>query len=268
MEAHLTSGGEDVLIDGLRFQPPSNLSNYVVSCRSVQYYGESGNRHDPVSSRVIRFRLADTGFLESSSCRLALTVTNQHTANLTPIATAGSLFRRVRLFAASQLVEDLTEYATMNTLQQRLLPPARRVNDSIEGHPLTATGYQDDFLIIQPNASRRLIMPLNLGVLSQQRWLPLHLISGGLVLEYELEDFGCAFAETGPYIITDVHMLANLHEIDSSLANSYAAHVLRGDRYTYTTAQLSARAIWFLAVASPLTSCAGSLVCGSCTCVL
>ena len=48
------------------------------------------------------------------------------------------------------------------------------------------------------------------------------------MVELELEDFGCAFAETGPYIITDVHLLANLHEIDSSLANSYASHVLRG----------------------------------------
>ena len=123
METHLTSGGEDVLIDGLRFQPPSSTSNYVVSCRQGQYLGESGNRHDPASSRVIRFRLADTGFLESSSCRLALTVTNLHTANLTPIATAGSLFRRVRLFAASQLVEDITEYSVMNTLQQRLPLP-------------------------------------------------------------------------------------------------------------------------------------------------
>ena len=140
MEAHLTSGGEDVLIDGLRFQPHSNTANYCIANRQVQYFAESGNRFDPVSSRVIRFRLADTGFLESSSCRLALTVTNQHTANLTPIATAGSLFRRVRLFAASQLVEDITEYAVQNTLMQRLLPPARRVNDSIEGHPLTATG--------------------------------------------------------------------------------------------------------------------------------
>ena len=71
--------------------------------------------------------------------RLRLTVTNQHNANLTPVAQAGSLFRRFRLFAASQLVEDITEYATQNTLTQRLLPAARRLNDSIEAHPLTAT---------------------------------------------------------------------------------------------------------------------------------
>ena len=47
-------------------------------------------------------------------------------------------------------------------------------------------------------------------------------------MELELEDYGVAFAETTPFIVTDTHLLGNLHEIDSSLANSYASHVLRG----------------------------------------
>ena len=171
MEAHLTAGGEDQLIEGLRFQPPGNTANFCVANRSVAFFAESGNKFDPVSSRVIRFRLADTGFLESASVRLRLTVTNTHTANLTPCAQAGSLFRRVRLFAASQLVEDVTEYATMHTLTQRLLPTTRRLNDNIEAHPLTATAYSEDYGTITPNASRRLIMPINCGVLNQPKWL-------------------------------------------------------------------------------------------------
>ena len=111
-------------------------------------------------------------------------------------------------------MDDVTEYATQNTIMQRLLPSARRMNDSVEGHPLTATGYQDDYLVIPANASRRLIMPINCGVLNQAKWLPLHLISGGLVVELELGDLGDAFAEATPFIITDTHLMANLHEID------------------------------------------------------
>ena len=214
MEAHLTTGATDQLIEGLRFQPPRNTANYCIANRPVQYFAESGNRFDPVSSRVIRFRLADTGFLESSSVRLRLTVTNQHVAPLTPCAQAGALFRRVRIFAASQLVEDITEYATQNTIVQRLLPAARRLNDSLEAHPLTATGYQDDYAVLYPNKLRRLIMPINSGVFNQAKWLPLHLTSGGLVVEMELDDYGVALVETGPFIITDVSLLANLHEID------------------------------------------------------
>ena len=55
MEAILTSGGEDHLIEGLSFKPPSNTANYVLETRQVTYQAESGNRFDPVSSRVIVF---------------------------------------------------------------------------------------------------------------------------------------------------------------------------------------------------------------------
>ena len=76
MEAIITSGAEDHLIEGLSFKPPSNTANYVLETRQVTYQAESGNRFDPVSSRVIRFRLVDHGFLEASSVKLALTLQN------------------------------------------------------------------------------------------------------------------------------------------------------------------------------------------------
>ena len=58
----------------------------------------------------------------------------------------------------------------------------------------------------------------------------MHLISGGLILEFELDDADTAFNETGvSYEITDVKLLATLHTIDSALANSYASHVLKGN---------------------------------------
>ena len=69
MATILTSGAEDHLIEGLSFKPPSATANYVLETRQVTYQAESGNRFDPVSSRVIRFRLADHGFLEASSVK-------------------------------------------------------------------------------------------------------------------------------------------------------------------------------------------------------
>ena len=107
MEAILTSGGEDHLIEGLSFRPPSETANYVLETRQVTYQAESGNRFDPASSRVIiRFRLADHGFLEASSVKLALTLQNTGDATITPVGQLVSLFRRARLFASSQLIED------------------------------------------------------------------------------------------------------------------------------------------------------------------
>ena len=104
MEAIITSGSEDHLIEGLSFRPPNNTANYVLETRQVTYQAESGNRFDPVSSRVIRFRLADHGFLEASNVKLALALQNKGDQTITPIGQLMSLFRRARLFAASQLI--------------------------------------------------------------------------------------------------------------------------------------------------------------------
>ena len=120
MEAILTSGAEDHLIEGLSFKPPSATANYVLETRQVTYQAESGNRFDPVSSRVIRFRLADHGFLEASSVKFALTLQNQGDQPITPCGQLMSLFRRTRLFASSQLVEDRIELATETAITDRL----------------------------------------------------------------------------------------------------------------------------------------------------
>ena len=58
----------------------------------------------------------------------------------------------------------------------------------------------------------------------------MHLVSGGIILEFELDDADTAFNESGvSYEITDVKIFATLHTIDSALANSYASHVLKGN---------------------------------------
>ena len=49
------------------------------------------------------------------------------------------------------------------------------------------------------------------------------------MIELDLDDADTAFVQSNTdWQITDVALLANVHEIDSSLANTYAQHVLRG----------------------------------------
>ena len=86
MEAHLTGAASDKLLEGLNFSPPSNTASYVNSSRYVQYFAESGNVFDSLSSKVIRFRVADQGFLESASLRLRFTIVNLKAEALTPCA--------------------------------------------------------------------------------------------------------------------------------------------------------------------------------------
>ena len=229
MEAILTSGAEDHLIEGLSFKPPSATANYVLETRYVTYMVESSNRFDPVSSRVIRFRLADHGFLESSSVKLALTLQNKGDQTITPCGQTMSLFRRARLFASSQLVEDRVELASETAITDRLKDGLRRMNDSIEQHPHDAFNA-NTYGALGAGKSRRLISPTPFGTLNQEKWIPMHLLSGGLILEFELDDADVAFDESSvSFEITDVKLFATLHTIDSALANSYASHVLKGN---------------------------------------
>ena len=107
-----------------------------------------------------------------------------------------------------------------------MLPLDRRVNNSIEANPMD---NNEVYMEIGNQASRKVITPLPFGTINQPSWLPVHLISGGLVLEFELDEKNAAFEEAAAnWILQDVSLLGTIHTIDSSLANSYASHVLKG----------------------------------------
>ena len=185
MEAHLTGASSDKLLEGLSFSPPNSTASYVTETKYSNFFAESGNTFDSLSSKVIRFRVADQGFLESASLRLRFTIVNLKNEALTPCASPMAMFRRARLFAASQLVEDLTLLPNQTTLRDRMLPMERRVNNSIEANPMD---NNEASMEIGSQASRRVIAPLPVGTVNQPSWLPMHLISGGMVIELELDE--------------------------------------------------------------------------------
>ena len=76
---------------------------------------------------------------EASSCNLGITLQNKGDQPITPCGQLMSLFRRARLFASSQLIEDRIELATESVITDRLKDNTRRVNDSISENPHTAT---------------------------------------------------------------------------------------------------------------------------------
>jgi hypothetical protein len=68
--------------------------------------------------------------------------------------------------------------------------------------------------------------------------MPLSLVSGGVVIEMELADVDQAFdssTNTPNWEIKDVSMLCSMHTVDSSLANSYAKHILGGNSINFHT---------------------------------
>ena len=122
----------------------------------MQLFAEAGNKFDPVSSRVIRFRLADHGFLESSSVKLAFTINNTKGQDMVPIGRAMSMFRRARLFASSQLIEDRVEVATDVALSYRMQDTNRRTNNSNEHHPFDVNNSRQ-YQVLLNGKSRRVM---------------------------------------------------------------------------------------------------------------
>ena len=239
MEAHLSTHTEDGLLDSLNFRPPGNSANYVIETRKVKFFAEASDRFS-TNSRVLRFRLVDQGFLEPASSRIEFTLNNKDSSNaLVPVAPPLAMFSRIRVFISGVQCENWDYVGETCVLMDRLKGAARRNNDSVESHFLTAGGYADTYQAIPASSSRSVLFSIPCGVTQMDKWMPLSLVSGGVVLECELSsDSGQAFdvsTNAANWDITDVSMLANLHTVDSSLANSYAKHILSGNSINYHT---------------------------------
>ena len=237
MEAHLSSTVEDGLLDSLNFKPSGNSAQYVLETRKVRFFAEASDRFGP-NSRVIRFRLVDQGYWEVASSRISFTLNNKDTSNaLVPISGPCGMFSRIRVFVAGIQVENLDYVGEICTLTDRLKSADRRQNDSVEHHLLTS-GTGDTYMSIPASGSRKVLFQLPCGATMMEKWVPLALVSGGFVIEMELNaDSGAAFDTTNTpnWDVTDVSLMANLHTIDSSLANSYAKHILSGNSISYHT---------------------------------
>ena len=146
MEAHVVSHIQDHLISSLAFKPSSGTANYVLSSKFIRFLPESGDTWT-TANRTIRFRLADSAFIDMESIRLGMTVFNSSTvtasngataASLTPITPAIGMFQRCRLYIAGSLVEDIDCVGTLTAMMERLKSSARRYNDALEsGHAMT-----------------------------------------------------------------------------------------------------------------------------------
>ena len=235
MKAHLSSHVEDGLLESLNFKPPGASANYVLETRKVRFFAEASDTFGP-NSRVIRFRLVDQGFWEPASSRIQFTLHNKDASNpLVPIAGPLAMFSRIRVFVSGIQVENWDFVGESAVMMDRLKGAARRQNDSIEHHLLTS-GTGDAYQSIGASGARKVMFELPCGCTKMDKCVPMSLVSGGLVIECELSgDIDQAFDNTNTpnWELKDVSMLFSMHTVDSSLANSYAKHMLGGNSINY-----------------------------------
>ena len=130
----IANGVEDKLIDGLSFKMTPGAS-YVVDRRSVTYHPQGSNIYMPgQGTKLIRILLTGDNWMDPSTFRVMFTLNNLDTGTkrLRPLGGPWSFFRRMRILAAGQLVEDVMEYNRIHEMFHMMIAKESRENDAAE----------------------------------------------------------------------------------------------------------------------------------------
>ena len=136
MESHAQSV-EDTLIDSLSLKLRPGAS-YVTDRRSVSFFTQGGNDYQPNGVKVIKIMLNGDSWLDPSTCKLFMNVTNNASlgsdSHLKPkVDGAWGFFKRVRILCGGQIVEDIDSYNRLHEMYHMMKPSEKRSNDGIEG---------------------------------------------------------------------------------------------------------------------------------------
>jgi len=260
----IANGVEDKLIDGLSFKMTPGAS-YVVDRRSVTYHPQGSNIYMPgQGTKLIRILLTGDNWMDPSTFRVMFTLNNLDTGTkrLRPLGGPWSFFRRMRILAAGQLVEDVMEYNRIHEMFHMMIAKESRENDAAEAFgvhwdshawenglnvSLNTTNYRG---IAAQEGMTVLFKPLS-GILNQNKLLPLRYAP--ITIELELVDSGTdpiisnfsgnatnAFKADNTstnWSINNVQVKCDVCTLDNALDNSYAQHLLSGKSLpiTYNT---------------------------------
>jgi hypothetical protein len=261
----LASGIEDKLIDGLSFKLNPGAS-YVTDRRSVTYHPQRSNIYKPLAgTKLIRILLTGDDWLDPSTLRIMFTLNNDETdtaKKLRPLSGPWCFFRRMRILAAGQLVEDIDNYNRIHEMMSLLVEKDSRINDASEAFGQNWDPQQwrngqlnaDNFSGIPANSSLQVLFTPFSGLLNQNKMLPIR--CAPITIELELVDtfedpiltvpvftgtggdaaispagstssFTTAICATN-WSINNVQVKVDVCTLDNALDNSYAQHLLSG----------------------------------------
>ena len=208
MEHHAQSI-EDALIGCLSYKLKPGAS-YVTNRRAVSYFASGGNSYSSNGVKVMKFNLTGDQWLDPSTFRVAFRL-NNHTppidtgvgiveAPLAPLHwNPAVFFRRARLIAGGQVIEDIDDFNGLSLMLTSLLPEDEQTAMAVEGfghydhkfltneetHSDMDTYNQTHFeFASHVHDSRRVVFKPMLGLFNQEKLLPLRYCP--LQLELEL----------------------------------------------------------------------------------
>ena len=200
-----TFSPEDILIDNLSFKLNKG-SSYISDRRSVSFFPTTSNVYKPSSgARVIKFTLngEDNSWLDPQSVRICFTLNNKDGTNfrkIRPLSSPYSFFRRMRIIAGSQVVEDFDSYNRVHHMFSKMMSQGARRDEANEGFGYR---YDDELLTLVNKGGTALTYEVNsancpgfynemtccfkplAGIFQQYKYLPLKYM-GNLTIELEL----------------------------------------------------------------------------------
>ena len=252
MEHHAQSI-DDALIGGLSYKLKAGAS-YVTNRRSVSYFAQGGNDYKPSGVRVMKFHITGDQWLDPSTFRVAFQLNNLDydsigTSYVQPLSwNPAVFFRRARIIAGGQVIEDIDDFNRLSLMLTALKSGEEQLMISSEGFNSFDDRYGD---VSQDNRksyrsfdydkagsvfqARRVIFKPMFGLLNQEKLIPLRFCP--LQLELELVNSGSDAVHVGAWegqnnssnwSISDIQCKCDLLELDSSLQNEYASHLLSG----------------------------------------
>ena len=242
----MANGVEDKLIDGLSFKMQPGAS-YVVDRRSVTYHPQGSNIYKATGgTKLIRILLTGDNWLDPSTFRIMFDVRNNGTSAKYLYVLGGPhvFFRRMRILASGQLVEDIDNYNRIHEMMNVLVASESRDNQAAEAFGYNwdshSTPYVSDQGIKGGQALTVLFKPLS-GILNQNKMLPIRYAP--ITIELELADGNLdaiidpalvgndAYTTTNvstDWQIENVQVKVDVCTLDNALDNSYAQHLLSG----------------------------------------
>ena len=240
----IANGIEDKLIDGLSFKMNPGAS-YVVDRRSVTFHPQGSNIYKTTSgTKLIRILLTGDNWLDTATFRIMFDLRNNEAATkfLYPIGGPHSFFRRMRILAAGQLVEDIDNYNRIHEMMSILTSTDSRDNQAAEAFGLhwdTGPGTYATANRIEPGTALTVLFKPLSGLLNQNKMLPIRYAP--ITIELELVDAATdpvitAAADTtfttqvtsNDWQIENVQVKVDVCTLDNALDNSYAQHLLSG----------------------------------------
>ena len=246
-----TFSPEDILIDNLSFKLNKG-SSYIVDRRSVSFFPSTSNVYRPSSgARVLKFSLngEDNTWLDPQSVRIFFTLSNKDGGNfkkIRPLSSPYCFFRRMRIIAGSQVLEDFDNYNRVHHMFSKMMSQGARRDEANEGF-----GYRyDDELLTLVNKDGETALTYEVNASNCQGFynemtVGFKPLCGLFPTEdkvnrftvNEAGDVGKATNTSIDFEISNPRVVCDLCTLDNSLNNEYTKHLLesKGLPITYTT---------------------------------